>query len=59
MSPQDKISSLLEVDSEDLEKKIDYNEDKSINLSHLNEKFADTMGKPFFNPFEILCFYKS
>ena len=59
VSLQDKIISLFGKDNEDMEKKIYYDEEKSIDLSHLNEQFTDIMGKPFFNPFEILCFYKS
>ena len=57
ISPQDKISSLLPDDMDD------YFDDKSINkaidLNSSNDKYTEVIGKPFSNPFEILCFYKS
>ena len=34
-------------------------ENKSIDLSHLNDQYTEIMGKPFYNPFEIRCFYKT
>ena len=30
-----------------------------IELTPLNEKYFEVLGKPFYNPFEISCFYKS
>ena len=68
VSPKDKISMLLPESYDDFQENNnndnyiyndEYEENKSIDLSHLNEKYVDVMGKPFFNPFEILCFYKS
>ena len=63
VSLEDKISSLLTEDDEkeeDLEQKLNLNEEnKNIDLSHINEKYTDVIGKPFFDPFAILCFYKS
>ena len=32
---------------------------KSIVLYPLNEEYIDVLGKPFYDPFEISCFYKS
>ena len=32
---------------------------KSLVLSPLNEKYVEVLGKPFYDPFEIFCFYKS
>ena len=61
VSMKDKISTLLPIDEEseinEFQKK-NINE-KVIDLSHLDEKYTEIMGKPFNNPFEILCFYKN
>ena len=43
VSFQDKIESLLPKETEEQEE----------------EKYPEIIGKPFYNPFEILCFYKS
>ena len=62
ISLEDKISSLFYEgnDEEDLENNLYLNENnRNIDLSHINEKYTDIMGKPFFEPFEILSFYKS
>ena len=60
---QDKIKTLLPKNDEDknLEQNYIYenDENKIIDLSYINEQFCDIMAKPFFDPFEILCFYKS
>ena len=57
VSPKDKISSLLPDDMDDYfdEKSIN----KAIDLNSSNDKYADVIGKPFSDPFEILCFYKN
>ena len=57
VTPQDKISSLLPDDMDDYfdEKSIN----KAIDLNSSNDKYADVIGKPFSDPFEILCFYKN
>ena len=63
ISLQDKISSLLPMNNknDDLEQNYIYgnDENKSIDLSYINDQYSDIMGKPFSDPFEILCFYKS
>ena len=57
---EDKISSLLPDDSLD-ENYFDEenNINKNIDLVPENEKFSEIVGKPFNNPFQILCFYKN
>ena len=57
---EDKISTLLPIgdESNDVYQGSDINS-KNIDLSHLNEKYTEIIGKPFYGPFEILCFYKS
>ena len=62
VSMEDKISTLLPIDDESTI--IDFyqknnSEKKGIDLNHLDEKYTEIMGKPFFGPFEILCFYKN
>ena len=61
VSKEDKISTLLPIDEEsevNVFQPRNINK-KSIDLSHLDEKYTEIMGKPFYNPFEILCFYKN
>ena len=57
VSPQDKISSLLPDNMDDYfdEKNIN----KVIDLDSSNDQFTEVIGKPFSDPFEILCFYKN
>ena len=61
VSKEDKISTLLPIDdeSEVTELQTSNNNNKTIDLSHIDEKYTEIMGKPFFSPFEILCFYKN
>ena len=60
VSMEDQISTLLPMDDEskNIYQGSDINS-KNIDLSHLNDQYTEIMGKPFFEPFEILCFYKS
>ena len=51
-------NKLLKNENSILEKDNIYEGNNFIDLSHLNEKFSEMMGKPFFNPFQIRCFYK-
>ena len=60
VSMKDQISTLIPIDDEskDIYQGNDLSS-KNIDLSHLNEKYTEIVGKPFCDPFEIFCFYKS
>ena len=57
VSPNDKISTLLPDDMDDYFDEDNIN--KAIDLNSSNDKYTEVMGKPFSDPFEILCFYKN
>jgi len=62
VSIEDKISTLLPIDEYSETNKMSQVNNiykQSIDLSHLNDKYTEIMGKPFFGPFEILCFFKN
>ena len=56
INSQDKISTLLPNNEKEIQNNID---NKSIDLKPEDEIFVQKIAKPFYNPFEILCFSKN